>query len=94
MVGVARLFSTDVTGLLVQLPNWKYPIVCQVETGEVKFDNYGGKWGAQEELEKFIQSYAVEMTKIEARKKGHTVSEQQLQDGSVKLTIQVAGGAA
>ena len=31
---------------------------------------------------------------IEARKKGHTVSEQTLPDGSIKLTIQVAGGAA
>ena len=31
---------------------------------------------------------------IEARKRGHPVTEQQLADGSVKLTIQVAGGAA
>lgn len=51
-------------------------------------------WGDQKELDKFVQSYAVEMTKIEARRKGHSVSEQQLQDGSIKLTIQVAGGAA
>jgi hypothetical protein len=31
--------------------------------------------------------YAVEKAKIEARKKGHTVSEQTLTDGSVKLQI-------
>ena len=94
MVGVARLFSADVTGLLVQLPGWKYPIVCQVETGQVKFDNYGGNWGAQEELDRFLQGYAVELAKIEARRRGHSISEQLLQDGSIKLTIQVAGGAA
>src|SRR6185436_13742933 len=94
MVGTARLFSTDVTGLLVQLPGWKFPIVCQVETGDLKYDNFGGNWGAQEELDHFLQAYAVERAKIEARKQGHTVSEQQLQDGSVKLTIQVSGGVA
>ena len=30
----------------------------------------------------------------EARKRHHTVTEQQLPDGSVRLTIQVGGGAA
>ena len=51
-------------------------------------------WGEQQELDQFLQSYAVEKAKIEARKQGHSVTEQQLQDGSVKLTIQVGGGAA
>ena len=51
-------------------------------------------WGQQQELDRFLQAYACEKTKIEARKKGHTVSEQMLADGSIKLTIQVAGGAA
>ena len=51
-------------------------------------------WGAAQELEKFLQAYAVEKAKIEARRKGHSVTEQALADGSVKLTIQVAGGAA
>jgi hypothetical protein len=36
--------------------------------------------------------YAVEKTKLEARKKGHTVTEQALQDGSIKL--QIIEGAA
>ena len=51
-------------------------------------------WGDQKELDNLLQSYAVEKAKIEARKRGHSVSEQQLADGSIKLTIQVAGGAA
>lgn len=51
-------------------------------------------WGDQKELDRFLQAYAIERARIEARKKGYTVTEQALTDGSVKLTIQVAGGAA
>ena len=40
------------------------------------------------------KAYAAEKAKIEARKYGHSVTEQRLADGSIKLTIQVAGGAA
>jgi len=38
-----------------------------------------------------VQVYACEKTKIEARKRGHTVTEQQLVDGSVKLTVNIGG---
>jgi hypothetical protein len=37
--------------------------------------------------------YAVERAKIEARKKGHTVTEQTLPSGEIKLTIRVGGAA-
>ncbi len=72
----------------------KYPVVCQTETGHVRFDNFEGRWGEQSWLDAFHQAYAVERAKIEARTKGHTVTEQQLADGSIKLTVQVNGGAA
>jgi len=42
---------------------------------------------APTELDKFLQMYAVEVTKLEARKRGHAVGEQLLQDGSIKLEI-------
>ncbi|CAN5620082.1 hypothetical protein BH23PLA1_BH23PLA1_40140 [soil metagenome] len=90
--GTAKLYSGEVTGLQVKLPGWIYPVVIQPETGQVQFDNYGGQWGSQEQMDKFLQSYAVEKTRIEARRKGHAVVEQALPDGSVKLTIQVGGG--
>jgi len=38
-----------------------------------------------------VHSDAFEQTKIEARRKGHSVSEQSLADGSIKLTVQVGG---
>lgn len=50
-------------------------------------------WGDRLHLDRFLQSYAVEKTRIEARKRGHTVTEQSLVDGSIKLTAQVGGAA-
>ena len=89
-----KLFSGHVSGLAVQLPGWNYPVVCDLESGQVQFDNFGGRWGEQRELDRFLQAYACEKAKIEARRRGHSVTEQQLADGSIKLTIHVAGGAA
>ncbi len=93
VLGEAKLFSGTKTGWQVKLPNWRYPVVCDVATGKIDFDNYNGRWGKQEELDKLLQSYAVEKAKIEARKKGHSVTESQLTDGSIKLTISVGGTA-
>jgi hypothetical protein len=91
--GRARLFSGEATGLIVKLPDWKYPVVFNTSTGEAKYDNYNGRWGEQKRLDHFLQIYAVEATKIQARTKGHSVTEQQLADGSIKLTVQVGGAA-
>ena len=92
--GKARLFSGEVTGLAIQLPSWQYPAVADLATGQLQFDNFGGRWGDPKHLDRFLQAYAVEKCRLEARKKGHVVTEQQQADGSIKLTIQVAGGAA
>lgn len=89
-----KLFSSTETGLAVELPDWRYPVVCDLASGAVKYDNYGGHWGAPQQLNKLLQAYAVEKARIEARKKGHTITEQALGDGSIKLTIQMKGGAA
>ena len=91
--GTARLFSGEASGLVVKLPGWRYPVVFDTETGQAKFDTFGGRWGDQAQLERFLQHYAVEKIKIESRKKGHTCTEQQLADGSVKLSVNVGGTA-
>ena len=85
--GTAELFSGEASGLLVQLPGWQYPVVIDTASGEVRYDNFGGHWGAQTQLDRFLQIYAVEKAKLEARKKGYQVSEQALQDGSVLVRI-------
>ena len=88
-----RLFSATATGLCVQLPGWQYPVVANLQTGQVQFDNYGGHWGEQKHLNSFLQAYAVEKTRIEARRKGHSVSETRLEDGSIRVTVKVGGAA-
>jgi hypothetical protein len=91
--GTARLFEGEASGLLVKLPDWTYPAVVDTASGQVRFDNYGGHWGDPKHLDAFLQAYALEKAKLEARKRGHTVYEQPLPDGSIKLTISVGGGA-
>jgi hypothetical protein len=88
-----RLFSATATGLCVQLPGWSYPVVANLATGQLRYDNYQGHWGEQKHLNSFLQGYAVEKAKIEARKKGHSISEARLQDGSIRVTVRVGGAA-
>ena len=92
--GTHRLFSGEVTGLAVELADWKYPAVCQLDTGQLQYDNYYGRWGKQKHLDSLLQMYAVEKAKIESRRRGHSVTEQPLADGSIKLTVQMNGGVA
>jgi hypothetical protein len=91
--GTAQLFSGQATGLIIRLPGWTYPVVIDTASGQVQYDNYNGIWGDQAQLDHFLQSYAVEKARIEARKKGHQVTEQSLADGSIRLTIRVGGGS-
>ena len=89
----AKLFSTEATGYCVELPDWRYPVVCDVESGSVHYDNFNGRWGEQSRLDALLQMYAVEKTRLEARRRGHTVTEQAMADGAIKLTVQVGGAA-
>ncbi len=82
-----KMYDGEVTGLAVKLKGWLYPVVIDTTTGTIKADNYGGTWGGDEELNAFRQAYAVEKAKIEARKKGHQITEQAQVDGSIRLTI-------
>lgn len=86
--GKAELYAGQTAaGLLVQLPGWTYPIAIDTANGSIQHDNYGGAWGNPSALARFLQAYAVEKVRLEARGKGYAVTEQQLGDGSVKLQI-------
>ena len=89
--GTFQLYSSEETGLGIELPHWKYPVVADTETGQLRYDSYEGRWGSQEFLDQFLQAYATERVKIEARKKGHSVVEQRLDSGAIKLTVNVGG---
>ena len=89
--GTVKLFSGEVTGLRVELPRWRYPIVCETRTGTLHYDNYNGAWGERTQLDRFLQTYAVEKTRLEARRQGHSMTEHALPDGSIRLAITVGG---
>jgi hypothetical protein len=87
--GKFTVYAVEREGVGIRLPNWSYPVVCNLETGAVDYDNYNGSWGKQEELDKFLQAYAVEKAIYEAQKGGYSVYEETLPDGSIKLNITV-----
>jgi len=91
--GTFELYSSTETGLGIELPRWKYPVVANTDTGQIRFDNYEGRWGDQNHLDQLLQMYAVERAKIEARRKGHSITEKRLDNGSIKLTVNVGGAA-
>src|SRR5215831_4617994 len=43
--GTAELYSGDVSGLIVRLPEWEYAVVIDTDTGTIRYDNYSGRWG-------------------------------------------------
>ena len=45
--GKAKLYGGEVKGLAVKLPDWTYLVVCDTASGQVKYDNFGGRWKAQ-----------------------------------------------
>jgi hypothetical protein len=85
--GTAQLFSGEASGLIIQLAGWQYPAVIDPLTGVVRYDNYGGEWGEDAQLDRFVQAYSAEKVRLEAKKKGYQITEQALQDGSIKLQI-------
>src|SRR5262245_18644217 len=82
--GTFQLFSGQATGLAVRLQGWRYPVVCRLATSELSYDNFDGVWGDAQKLDEFLQAYAVEKAKLEARAQGYTAIEQKLEDGSIK----------
>jgi hypothetical protein len=85
--GTAELYSGTATGLLLKLPGWLYPVVISTEKATLNYDDYAGRWGDPVQLARFIQAYAVEAARLQARARGYAVSEQTLEDGSIRLQI-------
>jgi signal recognition particle subunit SEC65 len=75
--------KTKASGILVQLPGWKYPIVVEKD-GQIKADNYNGDWGKPIELEKFEHEY----------KSLHALSEvkAKLDKAKMKYTVKKEAG--
>jgi hypothetical protein len=91
--GMAKLYASEASGRIVQLPGWQYPVVIDTASGSINYDNFNGLWGEQSQLDRLLQAYAVEKAKLEARRAGYSVAEKPLADGSIHLTVQVGGQA-
>jgi hypothetical protein len=76
-----------VHGTKVILPNWRYP-VCVTNNGEIIYDNYEGNWGDIKELNALKQRYAVEKTKLVAKRNGYTFTEKKV-GNDIKLFVNV-----
>jgi hypothetical protein len=84
--GEHALYGGKVNGAAVSLPGWRYPLVMTKE-GEIKYDNYGGSWGQQKEMNALLTRYGIEVAKKEARKKGYTTVETTLPSGEIQVKI-------
>lgn len=73
--------------IAVKLRNWKNPVYFT--DGEARFDNYDGRWGAESELDAFLQRYAMEAAKRVAEARGLRCEESVLIDGRMKLVVHV-----
>lgn len=88
--GTHKLYGGPVKGVGIQLKNWNYPVIVNPETGEVSYDNFGGSWGDQDEIDGLVQGYCVEKIKLEAMAKNFQMAQEEtLDDGTIELTCQV-----
>ena len=90
--GTAQLFNGEAKGLLLQLPDWQYPVAIDTISGAIHFDNYEGAWGDQAHLDRFLQGYAVEKARLRPISVVIAFVQELLQDARrIKLQI-IEGG--
>ncbi len=88
--GMHKLYGGAVEGIGILLKGWQYPVIVNPKTGEVSYDNFGGSWGNQDEIDGLVQGYCVEKTKMEAMAKNFQMAQEEtLDDGTVELTYRV-----
>jgi hypothetical protein len=89
--GDYRMYDgTNVNGVQVHLPGWRYAVVIDTEAtweetlsdgstvtrkGVVYSDNYNGSWGDQKHMDEFTQIYGVEKATYEAELAGYSCNE-------------------
>lgn len=86
--GSHEVYMKKVDGTAIQLAGWRYPVVVDVNTGEVTYDNYRGRWGDEEQLDLLFQQFAIEGARATARQQGLTFQEfRDEQTGEVEVTM-------
>ena len=80
-----KLFDSRETGLGIQIPGWKFPVVVQ-QDGALKFDDYGGRWGNLADIDKLKQGYTVAVLTKAAQRQGHRVTQRRVGE-TIKLEV-------
>lgn len=78
----------SITGTVVRLPGWKYPVVI-TDAGELKYDHYNGKWGDPDLLRQLQVRYGMEVALMDAEANGQvaTISEDEV-DMIVEIEVE------
>ena len=50
-LGTFTLYTSEASGLGIQLPGWHYPVVFDTRKSEAHFDNFGGYWGRPQDTQ-------------------------------------------
>lgn len=83
-----RIYSGTYHGMGFQLKDWNYPVIINPETGDAKYDNFGGNWGKQDMLDELVQRYGIEVARLEAEASGYCFSEERADNGDVVCTLE------
>lgn len=74
--GVHTLYQNEHRGHAVSLPGWRYPVVFNMQSGQVVYDNYKGNWGDQKELDNLLVGYSHDFVMQEfQRQNGANIQE-------------------
>ena len=74
--------------LEAKLPGWTYPVALTAD-GNVVYDNYNGRWGAQADLDALMQAYTQDVVLQVAAAGGFMVQDTvRCADGSLELILQ------
>ena len=67
--GTYHLYGGSENGTGFTLPGWRYPLVA-TDSGELKFDSFGGAWGDESDLDRLKEYYALDAVRLEAERLG------------------------
>lgn len=82
-----KMYSGEIqAAATLRPPGWTYPVVVQAD-GSVKYDNYGGRWGKQDQLNRVLRRYSERVAVSQARRMGLSVRRHEQPDGSVVLSL-------
>lgn len=88
-----RLYSgSQYADFSCTLPGWHYPIALSTKSGEVKYDNFNGRWGDMAEFDKLHQEYALQVSEQtqdvqELIQQGWNVMRETQPNGDVHLLL-------